>query len=84
MGEDGKAIIRAKLGDYGFSITVKAENMTQIHMTNYLGSPPYMAPELLDHESYNYQTDIFAIGIVAYKMLYKVTPFPAKDRFELR
>ena len=84
MGTDGKPYVRAKLGDYGFSVKVEAEHMTHIELKTYLGTALYMAPELLDQETYNYQTDIFAIGIVAYKLLYLVTPFQAENKFELR
>ena len=31
-----------------------------------LGTPYYMAPEILHHEKYNYKTDIWAIGVVFY------------------
>ena len=44
-------------------------------MTLSLGTPPYMAPELLKREPYDKKVDIWAIGVIAYKLLFDKVPF---------
>lgn len=52
-----------KLGDFGFCKTL----MTQDDMTStMLGSPIYMAPEVLRGEIYTVKADIWSLGVVLY------------------
>ena len=44
-----------------------------------LGSPIYMAPEVLKGESYNIQADIWSLGVVLFQMVYGKCPFESKS-----
>lgn len=46
-----------------------------------LGTPEYMAPEMLNGEPIDHRTDIYALGIVLFKMLSGQVPFKGNTLF---
>jgi serine/threonine protein kinase len=44
-----------------------------------LGSPIYMAPEVLRGENYSMKADIWSLGVVLYEMLFGVCPYQSKS-----
>lgn len=46
-------------------------------MTLVLGSPLYMAPELVNRQPYNEKVDVWSLGIITYQLLVGKTPFEA-------
>jgi calcium-dependent protein kinase len=54
-----------KLIDFGFAINIK-ENQK---LTQYLGTPLYTAPEIVEKEPYNEKVDIWSAGIVLFNMV---------------
>jgi len=47
-------------------------------MTLVLGSPLYMAPELVNRQPYNEKVDVWSLGIITYQLLVGKTPFEAE------
>ena len=67
---DGKV----KLGDFGFCKMLEV-NMAQ----TMLGSPIYMAPEVLKEEIYTLKADIWSLGVVLFEMLFGYCPFESSS-----
>lgn len=44
-----------------------------------VGSPIYMAPEILNGDNYNIKADIWSIGVCLYEMLFGHCPFSDKN-----
>ena len=66
--KDGKL----KLADFGFCKRMGSlDDLTQ----TVLGSPVYMAPEILNGDLYNSKADIWSLGVVFYEMLFGTAPF---------
>jgi len=61
---------RLKIIDFGLACPIGTDDM---HMG---GALPYLAPELLDGEPANKQSDIYALGITAYEMVTGTRPYP--------
>ena len=48
-------------------------------MTLVLGSPLYMAPELVNRQPYNEKVDVWSLGVVTYQLLSGKTPFESNS-----
>ena len=48
-----------------------------------LGSPAYMAPELIEGKPLDFRTDVFAVGIVLYQLATGQLPFAGKNPHEV-
>ena len=44
-----------------------------------VGTPFYMAPEMLNRQKYNEKVDVWSLGIITYQLLAGVLPFEGKD-----
>jgi serine/threonine-protein kinase ULK2 len=65
-----------KLGDFGFCKPLDSA----LEMANtMLGSPIYMAPEVLKGETYNMKADIWSLGVVLFQMVFARCPFESKS-----
>lgn len=62
-----------KLGDFGIARTIKEQESQKLSQK---GTRPYMAPEMLSGSHYNFNVDMYALGIVMYWLLnYERYPF---------
>lgn len=59
-----------KIADFGFAKKIQKQSL---HDT-FCGSPLYMAPEIMNNNLYNNQTDLWSIGLILYEMLYGFHP----------
>ena len=57
--------LNLKISDFGFSCLFDPEQ----GLDNILGSPTYMAPEIILNEVYNEKVDIWSVGIITYMLL---------------
>lgn len=67
--EDGTV----KLTDFGLARIIDGENMTRTGTI--LGSPAYMSPEQIEGQPGTHQTDLFALGIILYRLACQKHPF---------
>jgi len=72
-------VFDVKITDFGFaSYFDPKEGLKEV-----LGSPLYMAPEIIDGQSYNSKVDIWSIGVIAYILLSGRPPFKGKNKAEI-
>ncbi len=75
---DGKR--RIKLGDFGLAKNLKSS----IHkLKGFLGTPLYLAPEIVEDKEYCFKADIWSLGVILYEIMNLETPFLSYDFPEL-
>jgi serine/threonine-protein kinase len=70
-----------KLMDFGIAQVVDLQRMTVTGQL--LGSPAYMAPELIEGKPLDFRTDVFSIGILLYQLATGALPFAGKNPHEV-
>lgn len=69
--------------DFGLSGHFDAEK-AQAQLKGVVGTPHYMAPEIIHGQSYDAKVDIWALGVIAYKLFSKGHyPFDGDDEDEI-
>lgn len=64
-----------QVADWGFSRYLKEE----FTATSFVGSPAYMAPEVLAGSDYTNKADVWSFGIMVYESLFNEMPWPARN-----
>ena len=64
-----------KIADLGFA--QKFDKSSGLSLV--LGTPLYMAPELVKHETYSEKVDVWSLGCICYQLLTGKTPFDGKS-----
>ena len=65
-----------KISDFGVALLTHMD-ATDTQVDGVVGSPLYMAPELLREENATNQSDVFSVGVVMYELLTGKQPFVA-------
>ena len=65
---------KIKLGDFGFCKPMNNYDFSQ----TMVGSPIYMAPEILKSQSYTSKVDVWSLGVVLFEMLFGKCPYEEK------
>lgn len=81
LSSDGRLV----LADFGIARMIQDSDSTfRATLTGtgmLLGTPEYMAPEMLNGEPIDFRTDIYALGIVLFQMLSEQVPFKGNTPF---
>ena len=77
------ATVNAKLADFGTACSVRDVSELHHHTAN-VGTPMYMAPELLANEPYSSAVDVYAMGILMWEMYTQVRQTPHKTKTEIQ
>ena len=75
-----KDSLEIKISDFGFSCFFDPKKGLDL----VLGSPLYMAPEIIESKIYNEKVDIWSIGIITYMLLTGRSPFPGSNKAEVK
>jgi serine/threonine protein kinase len=65
-----------KLVDFGFATYYDADKKLSLE----LGSPLYMAPEIINRSKYDSKVDVWSTGVLVYYLLSNDFPFIAKSK----
>lgn len=71
----------AKIADFGFARVIESE--IDMMVLSRVGSPIYMAPQILEGKHFTSKCDIWSLGVMFYELLYGVTPWMAPGQYEL-
>ena len=70
--------MKLKLCDFGLSTVFKDEKYVKIYLNEHVGTPAFVAPEIIKHKSYDGEKiDVFSIGVTIFSLLTKKIPFQA-------
>jgi tRNA A-37 threonylcarbamoyl transferase component Bud32 len=70
-----------KLMDFGIAQILDFQRMTVTGQL--LGSPAYMAPEIIEGKPLDFRTDVFSVGIMLYLLATGALPFAGKNPHEV-
>ena len=68
-----------KITDFGFATYYNKDSI----INTLCGSPMYMAPEIITKNGYNYNSDLWSVGIILYEMIHGYTPFNVSNFIDL-
>ena len=70
-----------KIADFGFARYV--DNFGTQMLKSLVGSPIYMAPQILERNDYTTKCDIWSIGVIFFEMLFGRHPWTGRDENDL-
>lgn len=73
--ENKEMPVRVKLADFGLANFVGVRTVSKVALKSQVGSPHYVAPEVLREEPYGPVVDTWAVGVILHIMLTRRYPF---------
>ena len=70
-----------KISDFGFARNLDQGDSTILQ--SIVGTPLYMSPQILNHQTYTNKSDLWSVGLIYYEMLHGYTPWPANSELQL-
>ena len=80
LSHEDENVAVAKLADFGFARFTEEQMLVR----TVLGTPMFMAPEVLADKAYTYKVDVWGLGVLAYEMLVGTEAFQARTVAELK
>lgn len=74
---------KIKLIDFGISKKIYDRNHKISEMWTSTGTLHYMAPEMISGGSYGFEVDMWALGVLIYKLFYGSLPFDSEYKSEM-
>jgi serine/threonine protein kinase len=68
------AAVNVRLSDFGTAISVQDVNTPANH-TGSIGTPAYMAPEIMANQPYNCKVDVYSLGMLCWEVFAEAVPF---------
>ena len=88
--ENDKCI--TKLGDFGISryyldsselFGNSFYDLYDMELSGNMGTPLFMAPEILKEGHYNYKIDLYSLGVTLYYLIFDEYPYNGKHEFQI-
>ena len=76
-------IPHVKLLDLGFAKNLLLEQIEPESNKSIKGTAEYIAPELLRNDPHDNRVDLYSLGIILYRIVYKKFPFDTKDELKI-
>ena len=59
------------------------DNLYDNNNSSNMGTPLFMAPEILNNEFYNYKIDLYSLGVTLYYLIFDEYPYNGKNEYSL-
>lgn len=76
---EAKNSTNVRLVDFGFAKFFNPKK----GLNEVLGTPLFIAPEILERKTYHLSADVWSLGVIVYNMICGSEPFSGKDRNDL-
>lgn len=72
---------RIKLIDFGIAASAGSRRLTFSKLSQVMGTPDYISPEMVKGKRGDYRSDLYAVGVMLYEMLTGKVPFTGPNAF---
>ena len=79
LESDDRSNVSVKVTDFGFATFFDPKKGAK----EVLGSPLYMAPEIIKHQTYTEKVDIWSLGVITFILLSGCPPFKGRSKQQM-